>query len=82
MSILTARDQYVVYSLYNDLPHTCEGPVLRLARQPGTKYCEAWHDVALEPRIDGGVAQISLSIPPKDMRCVAVEMERKSIRSR
>ena len=62
-----------VYLLFNELPYTVSGPVLAVQHERGCRYVEAWGDVALKPEFVAGTAQVSLTIPPKKVRCVAVE---------
>ncbi len=67
-------DGYTLYVLFNDLPYTADGTLIALPHRAGASYREAWEDVALSPRIAGNRAEISLSIPPKQVRVVvAVE---------
>ena len=64
---------YEVYALFNDLPCTAEGALIEVPHRDGASYREAWEDVALAPRIEGGRARITLTIPPKQVRVVAVQ---------
>ncbi|MGD9494955.1 MAG: DUF6259 domain-containing protein [Armatimonadota bacterium] len=64
-------DGYEVYTLFNDLPHTAEGPAIEIAHREGASYREAWEDVPLQPQIAEGRARIALTIPPKKL-CVIV----------
>lgn len=64
---------YEVYVLFNDLPFTADGPLIEVRHREGASYREAWGDVALQPRIEGDGALISLTIPPKKVRVVVVQ---------
>ncbi|MFP4250923.1 MAG: DUF6259 domain-containing protein, partial [Armatimonadota bacterium] len=66
-------DDYEVYVLFNDLPFTAEGALIEVPHADGASYREAWEDVALEAQIEGEIATISLTIPPKQVRVVVVE---------
>jgi len=66
-------DGYEVYTIFNDLPCTAEGPIIEPVRRAGARYLEAWEDVALDPQIEGGRARITLTVPPKQVRVVVIE---------
>jgi len=67
---------YDVYTLFNDRPCTVEGPVLAVRDEPGVRYLEAWEGRVLEPEHDGEMARLSLTIPPKQVRCIVVQRDR------
>ncbi|MGI5820344.1 MAG: DUF6259 domain-containing protein, partial [Armatimonadota bacterium] len=63
---------YEVYTIFNDLPHTAEGALIEVAHRDGASYHEAWEDVALQPQVEAGIAAVSLTIPPKQVRVLVV----------
>ncbi|MFO8081260.1 MAG: DUF6259 domain-containing protein [Armatimonadota bacterium] len=63
-------DGYEVYTIFNDLPYTADGALIEIPHREGATYREAWEDVVLEAQIEGEVATIFLTIPPKQVRVV------------
>jgi hypothetical protein len=66
-------DGYDLYVLFNELPHTADGALIEVPHRADCTYREAWEGVELQPRIAGGSATISLTIPPMGVRVLVVE---------
>jgi hypothetical protein len=48
--------------------------VIAVPHQPGATYRDAWNDRELHPRIENGIATISLSLHPQQPGCVVQEL--------
>ena len=59
-----------LWTLYNARPATLRGPVLAIPHKPGAVYRDEWNARELKPRIEGGVALLSLEMEPQSIGCV------------
>jgi hypothetical protein len=62
-----------VWTLFNGRPKTYSGVVLIVPHRPGAKYRDAWNDRPLQPRIEGGLAKIAVTLDPQQPGCVVQE---------
>jgi len=59
-----------VYTLYNSQPQTVRGNLLRVPRQPGARYLDAWNGKSLTPMPDGADDLLPLELGPMDVGCI------------
>lgn len=59
-----------LWTLFNANHSTVRGELLAVRHIEGARYHDAWNDRLLDPRIENGVAYITLEIGPKDVGCV------------
>ena len=59
-----------LWTLFNGRPKTYCGVVLTVPHRAGAKYRDAWNGLKLTPAIEGGLAEISLSLGPRQPGCV------------
>ena len=59
-----------LWTLYNARPATVRGPILAIPHKPGAVYRDEWNARELKPRIESGVALLSLEMEPQSIGCV------------
>ncbi len=62
-----------LWTLYNARFQTAQGAVLKIPHREGTTYRDVWNGAVLQPTIQGGVATLSLTLPPQGLGCVVQE---------
>ena len=62
-----------LWTLFNRRPKTYSGVVLTVPHRAGARYRDAWNDRELAPRMNGGLAEIALTIHPQQPGCVVQE---------
>lgn len=64
-----------LWTLFNANYSTIQGEVLAIPHTSGARYFDAWNNTQLTPRIQDGIAYLSLSIGPRDVGCVVQEVK-------
>jgi hypothetical protein len=62
-----------LWTLFSHRPKTWSGVVLRVPHLEGARYRDAWNGQDLAPAIRDGLAEIGLTLDPRQVGCVVQE---------